>query len=362
VPQLSIFHAAAAAAAAAAAGVQSSGGHAAASAAAEAAAAEAEGGEAAAAAAKFQKESYDYLLSMQIWNLTYEKVQALQGDADTAAAEVARLEQADIRSMWIEDLENFLVEYEKWEEEANAAAALLVKQRKGAKGGGKAKGAAGGAKAGAKGKKANPWSDEESDEEEDMDYEEFKVGRTKGWWEGARGQREQLEGVRARDSTRMVQEDLSGRGASCGPCAAVVAWKGPAYFAAYQQVQPHPTWLALVVPFSTAGTQAAGSAQACSGQSSQGSCRYCQAARSCRPLLLHSHHLHSPWHAAGVHCQDGSAAQARQQGCGSRSCQEGSHCCCSSGSSRCCSACNNCADSLPGLGRHGDEPGRWVGQ
>jgi hypothetical protein len=171
-PQLSI----AAAAAAAAAAVQSSGGHAAATAAAEAAAAEAEGGEAAAAAAKFQKESYDYLLSMQIWSLTYEKVQALQGDADTAAAEVARLEQADIRSMWIEDLENFLVEYEKWEEEATQAAALLVKQRKGAKGGGGGGKGKAGAKAGAKGKKANnPWSDEESDEGEDMDYEEFKV-------------------------------------------------------------------------------------------------------------------------------------------------------------------------------------------
>lgn len=210
VPQVSIFLTAAASGDG---GVQSSGGHAAASAAAEAAAAEAEGGEAAAAAAKFQKESYDYLLSMQIWNLTYEKVQALQGDADTAAAEVARLEQADIRSMWIEDLENFLVEYEKWEEEANAAAALLVKQRKGAKGGGgggKAKGAAGGAKAGAKGKKANPWSDEESDEEEDMDYQEFKVGRKRGWREGVRGQG--MEGVRGGDSTRGARESEREKG------------------------------------------------------------------------------------------------------------------------------------------------------
>lgn len=52
--------------------------------------------------------SYDYLLSMAIWSLTFEKVVKLQEEAAVAAAEVTRLEAADIRQMWDDDLEAFL--------------------------------------------------------------------------------------------------------------------------------------------------------------------------------------------------------------------------------------------------------------
>ena len=52
--------------------------------------------------------SYDYLLSMALWSLTYEKVAALQEEADAAAAEVARLSGADIRQMYMDDLDAFL--------------------------------------------------------------------------------------------------------------------------------------------------------------------------------------------------------------------------------------------------------------
>ncbi|WIA35043.1 hypothetical protein OEZ86_003534 [Tetradesmus obliquus] len=119
---------------------------------------EEEVGRAAAAAAAI-KESYDYLLSMAIYSLTWEKVQALTEEADAAAAEVARLETADICSMWADDLDAFLEAYDLWEEEEAAAAQQLIKQQNKAKARGKA--AAKGAKAG-KGKKgASPWSDDE---------------------------------------------------------------------------------------------------------------------------------------------------------------------------------------------------------
>lgn len=50
----------------------------------------AEGEEVDAAAAKAEKgrASYDYLLSMQLWSLTAEKVATLQEEADAAAGEV----------------------------------------------------------------------------------------------------------------------------------------------------------------------------------------------------------------------------------------------------------------------------------
>jgi hypothetical protein len=107
--------------------------------------------------------------------LTREKVEALQGDADAAAAQVARLKDADIRSMWLADLDEFLVAYEAWEEEERVSAAQLARQQL------KSKGAAGkkAAAAAKKGKKATPWSDDEGGEEDEMDWEdedeEFKV-------------------------------------------------------------------------------------------------------------------------------------------------------------------------------------------
>ena len=101
-------------------------------------------------------------------------MEALQGDADAAAAQVARLKDADIRSMWLADLDDFLAAYEVWEEEERASQAQLAMQQK------RSKGAAAKKAAGAKkGKKATPWSDDEPDDDEmdwmDDDDEEFKV-------------------------------------------------------------------------------------------------------------------------------------------------------------------------------------------
>ncbi|KAF6262252.1 DNA topoisomerase [Scenedesmus sp. NREL 46B-D3] len=153
----------------------------------------------AAAAAAAVKESYDYLLSMAIYSLTWEKVQSLTEEADAAAAEVARLETADICSMWAEDLDAFLERcnrqhktcwapsklvlvvrvqaYDLWEAEEAAAANQLVRQQQKAKARGKA--AAKGAKGGKGKKAATPWSDDDDDVEMMDSEDEFVAPKPK---------------------------------------------------------------------------------------------------------------------------------------------------------------------------------------
>lgn len=45
---------------------------------------------------------------MPIWSLTWEKVQALQEEAQQQAAVVAHLASTSAQSMWTDDLDNFL--------------------------------------------------------------------------------------------------------------------------------------------------------------------------------------------------------------------------------------------------------------
>eukprot|EP00775_Hariotina_reticulata_P006914 gene6914-7130_t len=120
------------------------------------------------------KVGYDYLLSMAIYSLTWEKVQTLSEEADAAAAEVTRLEAADIRAMWAEDLEAFVEAYDQWEaEEAAAAEQLAAQQRRHKAKAGKAPAGKGGKKGGKKA--ANPWSDDGGSDPEDdfMDEDDF---------------------------------------------------------------------------------------------------------------------------------------------------------------------------------------------
>ncbi len=55
------------------------------------------------------KASYDYLLSMPIWSLTLERVQALKDEADKQTKEVQRLKSTAPEELWVEDLDAFLV-------------------------------------------------------------------------------------------------------------------------------------------------------------------------------------------------------------------------------------------------------------
>lgn len=52
---------------------------------------------------------YEYLLSMPIGTLTFEKVQQLRGQRDKMEGEVEELKKATPEALWIKDLDEFLV-------------------------------------------------------------------------------------------------------------------------------------------------------------------------------------------------------------------------------------------------------------
>jgi DNA topoisomerase-2 len=58
---------------------------------------------------------YDYLMSMPIWSLTMEKVQALNKDKQTKEAEVKFLIGQTIEDLWRSDLDAFLAQWDHFE-------------------------------------------------------------------------------------------------------------------------------------------------------------------------------------------------------------------------------------------------------
>ena len=78
-------------------------------------------------------KEYDYLLSMPLWSLTYEKVEELENLKVTKEEELRILEQKDITTLWSEDLDTFievLDQYEAEEEEDR----LISEEGEGVKG------------------------------------------------------------------------------------------------------------------------------------------------------------------------------------------------------------------------------------
>ncbi|XP_012256449.2 DNA topoisomerase 2 isoform X2 [Athalia rosae] len=63
-----------------------------------------------------EKENYDYLLGMTMWNLTKEKKDELLRQRDDKIAELKRLQQRTPVSLWKEDLDNLSAELNKVEE------------------------------------------------------------------------------------------------------------------------------------------------------------------------------------------------------------------------------------------------------
>ena len=107
---------------------------------------------------------YDYLLSMKLWNLTMEKVQALTADRDGKKAELQELLSTTCEQLWLNDLTSLEVALDDFEaaldEEKVAEANARKKPNKAA---GKSKG---------RSKKANN-SDSEDDFEDHYDDEDF---------------------------------------------------------------------------------------------------------------------------------------------------------------------------------------------
>ena len=79
---------------------------------------------------KVPAKEYDYLLTMPLWSLTYEKVEELLKQKEEKEKELANLLKTTKEKMWVNDLDEFLIaleKYEKWEEEQN----IIVNKGKG---------------------------------------------------------------------------------------------------------------------------------------------------------------------------------------------------------------------------------------
>jgi DNA topoisomerase-2 len=60
------------------------------------------------------KTSYYYLIKMPIWNLTYEKKEELLKELNNKKDMLAEIELKTIENMWLDDLQVFEVEYNKY--------------------------------------------------------------------------------------------------------------------------------------------------------------------------------------------------------------------------------------------------------
>ena len=86
--------------------------------------------------AKVPWKEYDYLLSMNFWNITYEKVQELLKQKEIKEKELEELKETKIETLWINDLDSFVEEldkYEKQEEEDRLISEKLNIKKKGLK-------------------------------------------------------------------------------------------------------------------------------------------------------------------------------------------------------------------------------------
>ena len=82
-------------------------------------------------------KEYDYLLNMNLWSLTYEKIEELLKQKEQKEKELSILEETTIETLWTNDLNNFVEEldkYEKKEEEDRLVAQKLNKGKSGKSG------------------------------------------------------------------------------------------------------------------------------------------------------------------------------------------------------------------------------------
>ena len=71
---------------------------------------------------KVPAKEYDYLLTMPLWSLTFEKVEELLKQKEEKEKEFSDLEKTDREHLWMNDLDELLLaldKFEKWEEEQN---------------------------------------------------------------------------------------------------------------------------------------------------------------------------------------------------------------------------------------------------
>ena len=79
-------------------------------------------------------KEYDYLLNMNLWSLTYEKIEELLKQKELKEKELSILEKTEVEILWTQDLDSFeeeLDKYEKKEEEDRLLAKKLNKGKSG---------------------------------------------------------------------------------------------------------------------------------------------------------------------------------------------------------------------------------------
>jgi DNA topoisomerase-2 len=67
-------------------------------------------------ATKDSKPSYDYLLSMPIYNLTFEKIEELKKQQENKQSEYDDLKSKSVETIWLEELESLKEQYIHWME------------------------------------------------------------------------------------------------------------------------------------------------------------------------------------------------------------------------------------------------------
>ena len=81
---------------------------------------------------KIPAKEYDYLLTMNLWSLTFERVEELNNQKNKKQSELDALMNCSEKQLWINDLDNFIIaldEYEKEEEEDRLTADKLKKNK-----------------------------------------------------------------------------------------------------------------------------------------------------------------------------------------------------------------------------------------
>ena len=79
-------------------------------------------------------KEYDYLLNMNLWSLTHEKIEELLKQKELKEKELSVLEQTEVETLWDNDLDNLeeeLTKYENMEEEDRLLAQKLNKVKSG---------------------------------------------------------------------------------------------------------------------------------------------------------------------------------------------------------------------------------------
>jgi len=126
--------------------------------------------------------SYDYLLSMPLWNLTLEKVEELVKEKEEKEAEVASLRETTEKDLWFKDLDALEENLDQLEDDDAAAEEEMQKQvRAAARNNTKAGQKALAKKKKAIKKKAMDWDSDASESEFDDDFsdDDFEITKPK---------------------------------------------------------------------------------------------------------------------------------------------------------------------------------------